>query len=107
MERPKFDFHTGRRSAVPLLMRAGATVVGTDRLLLLPRGAANADAWAFADAVAAAGSSSSGAATAMASAAWSFAKAAAPVVGSVLKQSRHPAAALGWDRVAREPAGRG
>ena len=36
-------------------MRAGATVVGTDRLLLLPRGAANADAWAFADAVAAAG----------------------------------------------------
>ena len=45
----------GRRSAVPLLMRAGATVVGTDRLLLLPRGAANADAWAFADAVAAAG----------------------------------------------------
>ena len=45
----------GRRSAVPLLMRAGATVVGTDRLLLLPRGAANADAWAYADAVAAAG----------------------------------------------------
>jgi hypothetical protein len=36
-------------------MRAGATVVGTDRLLLLPRGAANADAWAFADAIAAAG----------------------------------------------------
>ena len=30
-------------------------MVGTDRLLLLPRGAANADAWAFADAVAAAG----------------------------------------------------
>ena len=36
-------------------MRAGATVVGTDRLLLLPRVAANADAWAFADCVAAAG----------------------------------------------------
>ena len=44
----------GRRSAVPLLMRAGARVVGNG-LVLLPRSAENADAWAYAGAVAAHG----------------------------------------------------